>query len=304
MTTSIELIGLDGANPLAFLAALGTLRTLDRIWPDKQVRISWLPHGVWMPVLHVKGTCSEDDVVAALQDVLPGMATHPALTMLGDNLTVTSEVFREFALAAARDFLRGDDRTWGDFAVAFGCDATLGDGDKVRDTALRTMSGAGHQHFLKFMRDLARITESDHLRCALFKPWTYQDVALSMRWDPRDDRRHALRWRNPSKVKIRTVRGANRLAIEGLPMFPTAPRGPRLETTGFTGRSSRDTYWTWPIWGTPSAVNTVRSVLGLRGLQATEPDRAPLAAAGIVEIYRSQRSTIGKFRNFTPARPV
>jgi hypothetical protein len=44
--------------------------------------------------------------------------------------------------------------------------------------------------------------------------------------------------------------------------------------------------------------------LSLAELQKHEPPRDKLAALGIAEIYRSQRVTAGKFRNFTPARPA
>jgi hypothetical protein len=33
--------GLDGRNPLAFLAALGTLRTATLTWPDLPCRMNW-----------------------------------------------------------------------------------------------------------------------------------------------------------------------------------------------------------------------------------------------------------------------
>ena len=39
------LTGLDGANPLAFLAALGTLRGLTLAWPERRVRLSWTLRG-------------------------------------------------------------------------------------------------------------------------------------------------------------------------------------------------------------------------------------------------------------------
>ncbi len=43
------LAGLDGRNPLAFLAALGTLRSLTSTWPARQVRMSWQSLGGWRP---------------------------------------------------------------------------------------------------------------------------------------------------------------------------------------------------------------------------------------------------------------
>jgi hypothetical protein len=100
------------------------------------------------------------------------------------------------------------------------------------------------------------------------------------------------------------VLGANRLAIEGLPLFPTTPGGGQLYTTGFRGPKSTDTFWTWPIWDCPLTVHVIRTVLAYAELQKDAPNRASLAHIGIVEVYRSQRITVEKQRNFSPARSV
>jgi hypothetical protein len=82
------------------------------------------------------------------------------------------------------------------------------------------------------------------------------------------------------------------------------PSGRRLETSGFKGRGRNSTYWTWPIWDFPLSLDAVRTVLALRELQSDALPRADLLSRGIVEIYQSQRLTIGKYRNFSPARAV
>ena len=62
--------------------------------------------------------------------------------------------------------------------------------------------------------------------------------------------------------------------------------------------------FTWPIWAGPLNIDTLRSLLGMAELQEPRPDRKILRARGVVEIYRSQRITEGKYRNFTPALPA
>lgn len=74
------------------------------------------------------------------------------------------------------------------------------------------MSGAGHQHFLKFMVELHGSTTREHYESALLKRWAYTDEGPSMRWDPSDYRPHALRADDPATDPIRTMRGANHLA--------------------------------------------------------------------------------------------
>ena len=301
-TSSLALTGLDGSNPLGFLAALGTFRVFSLAQPEKTARLHWKAAPYYQPVLTCDETLSADMLLDAIAKRLAGMAAHPALTV-DDNLKLSPETFRAYAKKAVEQAHASGDRTWPDFVAAFGCEATSEDG-VIQDTAFRTMSGAGHQHFLKTMRDLARLTTRDHLYRSLFEPWAYEDEKPSLRWDPADDRRYALRWKEPSGDPIRTQRGANRLAVEALPLFPTAPVHVALETTGFQTGGSRHTFFTWPIWNRPVTLDVVRSLLALPELQSDQPPRRPLRAMGIVDVYRSQRLTIGKFRNFAPARSV
>lgn len=309
---SLLLSGLDGGNSLAFLAAVGTLRSLGAALPAHDWRLSWEPQAAgWRPRVYAAEAPGRDEVVAALAEHLPKTSDHPAL-LLGDDLKATPEEFGSYARQAA-DAASPADRSWADFAAAFACEATVdarGAQPQVRDTAFRTMSGAGHQHFLSFMRNILATVEAKHLEAALFAPWSYDDPIenATLRWDPQDDVRYALRWRNPSGDPERrrggSMLGANALAIHGLPLFPALPVGKRLVTTGFRGSGSRDTAWTWPIWEAPVALDVVRSLLALSELQEPTPPRNELARRGIAEIYRSRRITTGKFRNFTPAEPV
>jgi len=104
--------------------------------------------------------------------------------------------------------------------------------------------------------------------------------------------------------RSQTMRGANRLAIEALPLLPTSPGERRLHTTGFSERRGEGVHFTWPIWEMPLAVELVRSLLGLEDLQQPCPNRDSLLARGVVEVYRSQRITVDKYRNFTAAVPA
>ena len=312
------LSGLDGGNPLAFLAALGTLRGLTIAWPGRRVRLSWELRDNWRPCLHVSDDAlDEEKILDGLERFMAMRPGHEALE-IADNLTVHVDKFRvcaQDASEAASPPPSG--RAGADFIAAFGCDAVARREaqykGQVQDTALRTMSGTGHQHFLRTMRDLAEKVGRDKLRGCLFNQWERQDPQLSLRWDPEDDRRYALRWRNPSEDKVSakgeksgapTDWGANRLAYEALPLFSVMPVGRSVQTTGFSGSSRRDTFWTWPIWDVPASLDTVRSLLALRKLQEASPNRRELATMGIKEVFKSQRITFGQYRNFTPSTPA
>lgn len=308
----VELLGLDGSNPLAFLAAVGTLRALTLAMSGAGIRMSWRQStGAWRPT--VVATVSDFDAEAVLDGLsaqLGRMGGHPALARW-DNLGVPPGDFRAYALEAAS--AASGDRIWADYVAAFGCDVIITrDTTKtlvVEDTAFRTMSGAGHQDFLGFMRNIVASTERDHLRKALFSEWRYDDSVMksTLRWDPAEDIRHALQWRNPSGDPARksggTMLGANRLAIEALPLFPTMPVSSRLGTTGFSGTGRRGTFWTWPIWEAAIDIDVCRSLLALSDLQDNPSDPA-LRGRGIAAVFRSQRITEGKYRNFTPARAM
>ena len=310
------LTGLDGTNPLAFLAALGTLRGLTLAWPERRVSLSWALRDTWRPCIHMDGCpTNQEETLDGLELFMQMRPGHEALG-IGDNLTVPTDNFRTHARnAALAASPPPEGRSAADFIAAFGCDSVESTGRKgqIQDTALRTMSGTGHQHFLKTMRDLAEKVGRGRLQQCLFGHWERKDPQLSLRWDPEDDRRYAFRWKNPSDDKVHvkgeksgapTEWGANRLAYEALPLFPVMPVGRSVQTTGFSGNRSRDTFWTWPIWDTPVSLDTVRSLLALRELQSNGIDHKRLAAMGIRQVFKCQRVTIGQYRNFTPSIPV
>lgn len=179
----------------------------------------------------------------------------------------------------------------------------------AEDTAFRTVRGAGHQHFLGIMAAQLLALTPQHLAKSLFAPWAYDDPveALSLRWDPLDDVRYALRWRNPSgdpeRKKQGGMIGASALAVAGLPLHPVHPRQSSLRTTGYT-EIEKATTWTWPLWDTPIEIATTRSLISLADSQEAKPDHRQLSPRGIFRLYRCERFTQGKFRNFTPAVAV
>jgi hypothetical protein len=305
-TAELTLPALQGSSLLGFLAALGAFRTLATLPETSDVRMRWVPGGgSYCPVLRLPSPAEPDSVVEKLHTALRELAGHYVITVDKD-LKISRANFRNLSTKAAEDFLSHTNPTAASVVAAFGCDAVCNDEGTIEDTGFRTMSGAGHQHFLEFMNVLAKETTAGQLHEALFGPWRYRDSSPTMRWDAEDDRRYALRWDEPSKDPVRTVRGANLLAIAALPLFPVVPTsGTTVATTGFSGRGSRDTFIAWPIWTGWLSLDTVRSLLALKELQ----DRSGTSAStfeslGVAAIYRSQRITLGKYRNFTPASPM
>jgi hypothetical protein len=254
----------------------------------------------WRPVWRIVGETTEDDLLDALSHGLTN--TDEFLLGANANIRLPPADFRQFVLEASTGATCRERRRI-DILAAYGCESVVRRKEGIEISALCMITGQGHQDFLRTIGALIERTDRDDLRQALFLPWRYQDDGPTMRWDPIDDRRYAMRARNPSKAPLQTVRGANRLAIEALQLFPTAPHGRNLETTGFT-EFGRELYFTWPLWETPVSLPTLRSLLAARELVQESIDRTCLAARGVVEVFRCRRITVDRFRNFTSAVPA
>ncbi|WP_395746080.1 hypothetical protein [Prosthecobacter sp.] len=266
--------------------------------------MKWIPNGgTYYPVIELPADFDQETLLTTLHESLVSVAGHRTITFDKD-LKVSQQTFKCLSMEMVNNYVEGSDAFGCSMVAAFGCDAVLNEEGQIEDTAFRTMSGAGHQHFLEFMNELAKQTNLEHLREALFGPWRYRDPSPIMRWDDADDRRYALRWDEPSKDPVRTVRGANRLAVAALPLFPTVPIKDGLATTSFKGSKSNDTFITWPLWSGWLTLDVVRSVLAIPGLLANNPDAIEFSARGITAMFRSQRITLGKYRNFTPAKSL
>jgi hypothetical protein len=309
MSDGIVLRALDGANPLAFLAALGTLRLVHLKDPDAQVKLRWERlSGAWRPRL--QGLDLNEDDLCELLISASWAPVERFVEGIGKNLTVTGDTFKEFAKGALEAATRSDqpDRRMADFAAAFGCETCINkkDLDRIEYTDLCFITGSGHQDFLGTISALAAKVTKEHLNDALFGKWR-PEKGLSMRWDPSDAAEYALRWDDPGPKGAWAVWGANRLAAEALPYFPVMPCAGGLRTTGFTYRDKRHEF-TWPIWVRSATFGAIRSLLSLAELRNLTPERHALQLMGIEVTYRAQRVRVGQGANFKisfrPARAV
>jgi hypothetical protein len=90
--SELVLTGLDGSNPLAFLAALGSLRAMTRAWPDRDVKLAWRQtDSAWRPVLF--GSADNKAITAALFAQCQIARQHPTLG-IADDLTINADEFR------------------------------------------------------------------------------------------------------------------------------------------------------------------------------------------------------------------
>jgi CRISPR-associated endonuclease/helicase Cas3 len=295
--------GIDGANPLGFLAALGTLRVLTGAWPDRHVRLSWRQHaGAWRPVIHADGPV---DAASLLVTVAQGLHTR-----FGDHPAVVARQLRAKGVspldaAGLRRLFRESTGTASGQGPAtvewLACLASDCGEDKPNQLQV-----VRRDYFLENLRNIVEGTTREHLRRTLLLPWDYADSLdnQSLHWDPSEDRRYALQWHQPSGDPTRRsggMLGANRLAMEALPLHPIIVADGALVTVGFTGTTTTNTRWTWPIWDAPVPLAVIGSLLRHAALQDARPRLADLEPAGMVAACRSRRILVEKTPNLTPS---
>lgn len=95
--------------------------------------------------------------------------------------------------------------------------------------------------------------------------------------------------------------GANRLAVDAWPLFPSSLAGNEVAPRGFHGTKAANTFGTWPLWAAPLTPDAVASLLGLPGLHDDPLDSGEIRGYGVSAVFRSQRILVGKTPNLTPA---
>jgi hypothetical protein len=117
---------------------------------------------------------------------------------------------------------------------------------------------------------------------AIFGPWRRMDNINSLGWDPSAKRLAAVRHLAPTNDVFHCVRAAVWLAVEALPLYPTAAVSGRLLTTGF--KATKPMMFVWPIWEPPISLDTLRTLI------MTSDNKASLLKRGVTAIYHSERS--------------
>ena len=311
----LVLSGLDGSNPLGFLAAVGVLRVLSDA-NSCTVRLAWTRTGEgWRPLLAGTGG-DQYGVCEALLKVLREGAT--AIFDIGRECKDTKES-NKFpfgaarlvqALEAARARASAADRRDVDLLAAFGTESYPDKRGEFQCTGFKMVrSGdANRQGMLFYAKANCEKVEVRDIERALFLAWDYRDAGYSLRWDPIEDQPYALRWRDPGKSSLAdgpgTMIAANCLAMEGLRCFPVVPVGKRAYTTGLQ-EDRRQKRFVWPIWTPLLAIDTVRSLLSLQDLQETPLRRSALNARGIEETFGVRVVRPNQYySNFAPALPL
>jgi hypothetical protein len=317
MSSPVALTGLDGSNPLGYLAALGALVVMtENAGPEgPRPRLSWRNSGRWVPRLSevpdidtIAGHVVADAESWAAEPLLEfayvadGTQIVPPDTRGAvRDLKPKPELLRELMmnLAAAFPASRRSTNLVTSLATETAQDRTKGN---VKPTAFHFT--AGQQTFLAMIDELRAGLTPDDAAEALVGPWRRSSDLPTMRWDAAAPRDYALRAVNPAGPgeKPRGVPAADWLAFRGLTLFPVADVAGRLETTCITG-GWKDAVFSWPIWTAQADLASIRSLLSCWQALADKP--AEWDGRGVAIGFRSRitRSDQGGYGNFGPARP-
>jgi hypothetical protein len=323
---SHRLDGLEPDNLLAFLALLGLLRAIevdDRERPEGE---KLRPRAAWdidlpplRPRLVLARGVTREEVLERATSGLEALAAVHEFDARKD-LNYSAEECRELLAREAGTATCGA-RARADLLASLMSDAAIKDDKKVTidPTPLCLLFGQGHQHFLERLAEVPRqgapprrgrgkkaisVSAIDCVGEALFEPWHRSDPTSSFRWDPEEDVRYALMAGDPtdSAYKAGTQHGANRLAAVGLGVLTLVPetRAGRVRPSIIGGESSADGFsFAWPIWREPATLAAIGALLAHPNLRKPEA----LVHLGVVDAMIAQRISVGKFMNFTRARP-
>lgn len=305
----LNCVGLNGANPLGYLAALGLFQHITTNL-DSQIRMFWeVSGGTWSPTLIGNHEILRDEstLVDWLFESLRTDPSHHWLKRLNELPVESLGISRpsEFSTTAANASYR--DRLAADWLSCNGSDLC----DPASNNQLQT---ARRDYFPESAAAIISATNPEHLVRTLFRQWDYADPIqkVSLHLEPREDRRHAYQWHKPVGDPTRALRGgmvgANRLAMEAWPLFQSVAVRGDLQTVGFRGtRPTKGIYWTWPLWNVPLALCDVTPVLNLHELHGFEANDASnqtfpseaLRTQGICTAFRLRRILVEKTPNFT-----
>ena len=320
-----RLDGLEPDNLLAFLALLGLLRALEVA--DSEIDSKLQPRAAWdidtpplRPKLVLSCAVTQEEVT---ENAAEGIRAISACHDFGGRkqLKYSPQECRALLHNEVRSAcLDARDRV--DLFAALMTDAAIKKDkkDEIDPTPLCLLSGQGHQHFLERLakvpqkpapeprgrgRQAVSLSESECLSEALFQPWHRNDKTPSFRWDPEEDVRYALMAGDPTDTayKTGTQHGANRLAAIGLGVLTLAPemRAGRVRPDAIGGARDKSGFsFAWPIWREPATLTAIRALLAHPGLREIDA----LAHLGVDHVMVARRISVGKFKNFSRARPL
>ena len=286
----LNLDGLNGSNPLGFLAALGVVAVISPTCSKASLHWEMSGRG-WVPVLSGCGT-NRKYLITKLYDALKAATTRHIFDVPDQFPFEHSKLASQMVDIRAQTSVHS--RRSADMLAAFGSEVYKDDKGCFTSSKFRMVRNIDKLPCR--VKNNLELLEQRHLESTLFNTWTNDEQCKPLRWDPDINKRHALEGGKPLHSNTGML-AANCLAVEALQFYPTMSDGRRIQTTGFT-RQNGKWYFVWPIWTPPVRRCVLRSLLAMRHNNLMQ-----LAHMGIVQIYVSSRISDGHYGNFGPAVP-
>jgi hypothetical protein len=302
---SLELNGIDGKNPLGFVAALGVVACVGG-------RLQWQAREAgWVPVITGLDPARETPVSLA-DELYRKLNPMPYAYRLASDAELPYDDFKErtaderigskrkqatiravteSALRAAIASMAGEPVELERIA-AHTCVVALRN-QKISVTEVRSVSG--QVRYLANLRSIVEQAKRDDIYRALFERWLYRP-GPKLGLDP-DGYIENVAW-NVGKLGSVSEIGAERLALEGLRGLPTSVSRGRLVTRGYRGQRFR-----WPLSSAPRTFRTTSDLIGSSHL-FDKPDqlRAWMAAHEVAEVNESEVFRYGQgYKTLRPA---
>ena len=295
-----HLEGLEGTNPLGFLAGLGVQVAFEN--DDRHPRLWWsddiTPHAVVEKEFTVEQIA--DQALSTLGRWKESLAVNPRQPngtpmRKGDELKLQPSDIRTYLSQA----VQGDCASG--LATALVAEGSLDKQGVAKPSDLYFT--AGQMKFLDMTRKVLGNVRREDLEAGLSGPWPYESTLPSLGWDVVDDRVYALRANNPSPEKKLTNPGPEALAVLGMSVYPVFAGRERTLTQGFSG-SWKAGRFSWPLWQTPATRYGVRSLLAHGSDDSAASQRRDWYRSwGIFAVLRSpvRRSDQGGYGTFGPS---
>ncbi len=318
----IQCPGLNGGNPLHFLAAMGVFRLLNL--HDSDSRMRWAFDGIPYPVYWTR--LSESELFEALAGDFGWVAVEDEGTSdkskkkSGKNTLRLSRLQTKIPVVFGHDIIKRPVSDFRELAekslladekslpiqheiiAAFGSDAAFEEDKKSKQSEVlwsrfSFSNGGSGKCLLKDFRGCALKVNKETMSRTL-KGIGNKDDVTSLNWDPTSQRSYAFQHGDPGNKenKVPCDATANALAFIGLTLFPSMPEKQTLLTVGIS--SSGDS-WSWPLWKTLVSLPVVRSILNAR-----QKTLASFEERGdVVFRFLSKRFSVNKRFYFSPSVP-
>lgn len=317
--TRIECPGLDGSNPLHFLASLGILRSLPpgsrmgwvyrqgwNPWYDTEVQdvSKWISQSIRRGVKDhapVRAQQKRDGSIGKVacdpEDRIKVQAAWEFLAF-SDIPKVKPSTFRNVALSVltnAGNCLDASHPAW--CLSALNAENVPDKNGDLEPTVFSFSNGGGMQFLLKDFVSLASLVSPEAVdECIQGAPGRFLWFT-SLNWDPMSLRSYAMQWDDPESSPKATDVVANALAFLGLGCLPVVPTSEGNTPLCYEPKKR---LFRWPVWESGLSLDVVGGILGSR-FEYWETGRQEM---GIRGLFESERFSSNKRLYFSPSRSL